>query len=205
MLRYIDFADRLSGWFGKSFGWLVMLMTIGMSYEVIVRYLFNSPTPWAYELSYIMYGTLFMVGGAYTLSQGGHVRGDFIYRLWPVRVQGTVDLVLYILFFFPGITALIFAGWKYASRSIGYGEVSSSSPAGIPIYQFKTILVLAGVLLFLQGIAQVFRCIIAIRTGVWLEPAHDVQETEILLAQEHGEEILHHPDHFDPPQGGTVR
>ncbi|WP_299359752.1 TRAP transporter small permease subunit [uncultured Paracoccus sp.] len=205
MLRYIDFADRLSGWFGKSFGWLVLLMTLGMSYEVIVRYLFNSPTPWAYELSFIMYGSLFMVGGAYTLSRGGHVRGDFIYRMWPVRVQGTIDLVLYVIFFFPGITALIFAGWKYAARSVGYGEVSASSPAGIPIYQFKSILVLAGILLFIQGIAQVFRSIIAIRTGVWHEATPDVEETEILLAQERGEELVHHPDHTHPPSGGTVR
>lgn len=203
MVRYIEFADRLSGWFGKSFGWLVMLMTLGMSYEVVVRYLFNSPTPWAYELSYIMYGTLFMVGGAYTLSRGGHVRGDFVYRLWPVRVQGGIDLTLYLLFFFPGVTALIFSGWKYASRSIGYGEVSSSSPAGIPIYQFKTILVLAGILLFLQGIAQMFRCIIAIRSGVWLEAESDVEETEILLMQERGEEILHHNEHNGPPPRGT--
>lgn len=200
MIGFIDFADRLSGWFGKSFAWLVMLMTFGMSYEVVVRYLFNSPTPWAYELSYIMYGSLFMVGGAYTLSRGGHVRGDFIYRMWPVRVQGTVDLILYVIFFFPGITALILAGWKYASRSIGYGEVSANSPAGIPIYQFKAIMVLAGVLLFIQGLAQVCRCIIAIRDGVWLEAEPDVEETEILLMQERGEDIAHNPDHVAPPR-----
>jgi len=198
MIRFIDFADRLSGWFGRSFAWLVLLMTLGMSYEVVVRYMFNNPTPWAYELSYIMYGSLFMVGGAYTLSRGGHVRGDFIYRMWPVRVQGIVDLILYLIFFFPGITALILAGWKYASRSIGYGEVSANSPAGIPIYQFKAIMVLAGVLLFIQGLAQVCRCIIAIRDGVWLEAEPDVQETEILLMQERGEEFAHHPDHNDP-------
>lgn len=192
MLRFIDLADRLSGWFGKSFGWLVVLMTLGMSYEVIVRYIFNSPTPWAYELSFMMYGTLFMVGGAYTLSRGGHVRGDFVYRMWPVRVQGTVDLILYLLFFFPGVTALIFAGWKYAARSVGYAEVSVSSPAGIPIYQFKAIIVLAGVLLFIQGIAQVMRCIIAIRDGVWHEARPDVEETEVLMAVERGEDAAHH-------------
>lgn len=198
MLGFIDFADRLSGWFGKSFAWLVVLMTLGMSYEVVVRYLFNSPTPWAYELSFIMYGTLFMIAGAYTLSRGGHVRGDFVYRMWPVRVQGTVDLILYLIFFFPGITALILAGWKYAARSVRYGEVSASSPAGIPIYQFKAVIVVAGALLFVQGLAQVCRCIIAIRDGVWLEAAPDVEETEILLMQEHGEDLAHHNDHTDP-------
>ncbi len=197
MLRFILFADQLSAWFGKSFAWLVMLMTLGMTYEVVVRYIFNNPTPWAYELSFIMYGALFMVGGAYTLSRNGHVRGDFIYRMWPVRMQGAVDLVLYFLFFFPGVTALIFSGWKYAARSVRYGEVSASSPAGIPIYQFKAVMVLAGALLFIQGIAQVLRCILAIRDGQWHEPAPDVEETEILAMQERGEDFIHHPDHIE--------
>jgi len=187
MQRYIHFADSLSAWFGKAFGWLVILMTFGMSYEVMVRYLFNRPTPWALDISFIMYGTLFMMGGAYTLSRGGHVRGDFLYRLWSDRTQAKVDLTLYVLFFFPGILALIFAGWKYASRSWGYAEVSVNSPAGIPIYQFKTVIVAAGILLLIQGIAQVFRCIICIREGKWPPIASDVEETEILLMKQAAE------------------
>jgi TRAP-type mannitol/chloroaromatic compound transport system permease small subunit len=134
-----------------------------------------------------MYGTLFMMGGAYTLSRGGHVRGDFIYRLWSDRTQAKVDLTLYFLFFFPGILALVFAGWKYASRSWGYAEVSVNSPAGIPIYQFKTVIVAAGLLLIIQGIAQVFRCIICIREGKWPPVASDVEETEILLMKQAAE------------------
>ena len=184
MIQYIRFADSLSAWFGKAFAWLILVMTFGMSYEVLVRYVFNAPTPWALDVSFIMYGTLFMMGGAYTLSRGGHVRGDFLYRLWQPRNQAKVDLVLYILFFFPGVTALIMAGWKYAARSWGYGEVSVNSPAGIPIYQFKAVIVAAGVLLFIQGIAQVFRCIHAIRTNVWLQADEDVLETEDLLMRE---------------------
>jgi len=184
MLGYIQFADRLSGWFGKAFAWLILVMAIGVGYEVVARYGFNAPTSWAFDLSYITYGTLFMMGGAYTLSRGGHVRGDFLYRLWQPRTQAKVDLVLYILFFFPGVTALICAGWKYASRSWGYGEVSINSPAGIPIYQFKSVIVAAGILLFIQGIAQVFRCILAIRTNEWLAADEDVFETEDLLMRE---------------------
>jgi TRAP-type mannitol/chloroaromatic compound transport system permease small subunit len=187
MQHYIRFADSLSAWFGKAFGWLIILMTFGMSYEVMVRYIFNRPTPWALDISFIMYGTLFMMGGAYTLSRGGHVRGDFIYRLWSERTQAKVDLTLYILFFFPGILALIFAGWKYASRSWGYAEVSVNSPAGIPIYQFKTVIVAAGILLLIQGIAQVFRCIICIREGQWPPIASDVEETETLLMKQAAE------------------
>ena len=131
-----------------------------------------------------MYGTLFMMGGAYTLSRGGHVRGDFLYRLWKPRTQATVDLVLYVFFFFPGVLALVFAGWEYAEKSWGYTEVSVNSPAGIPIYQFKTVIPVAGTLLVIQGIAQVFRCILCIREGAWREAEDDVQETEELLAKQ---------------------
>ncbi|MCF6369334.1 TRAP transporter small permease subunit [Rhizobium halophilum] len=184
MVAFIRFADSLSAWFGKAFAWLIVLMTFGTSYEVFVRYVVGRPTPWALDVSFIMYGTLFMMGGAYTLSRGGHVRGDFLYRLWKPRTQASVDLVLYLIFFFPGVTALIFAGWKYASRSWGYGEVSVNSPAGIPIYQFKMVIVAAGVLLFIQGIAQVLRCIRCIRDGEWIEAEEDVEETETLLIKE---------------------
>jgi TRAP-type mannitol/chloroaromatic compound transport system permease small subunit len=183
LIRFITFADRLSAWFGKAFGWLIVMMTLGMSYEVLVRYVFNAPTPWSLDVSFIMYGTMFMMGGAYTLSRGGHVRGDFIYRLWPVRVQAGVDLVLYLFFFFPGVTALILTGWKYSARSWGYGEVSVNSPAGVPIFQFKSVMVAAGILLFIQGLAQICRCILALREGTWRRAEEDVEETEVLLAK----------------------
>ena len=184
MTQIIRFADALSAAFGKAFAWLIIMMTLGTSYEVFVRYVLSNPTPWAFDVSFINYGKLFMMGGAYTLSRGGHVRGDFLYRLWPVRVQAAVDGLLYIIFFFPGVFALIFAGWKYASRSWQYGEVSVNSPAGVPIYQFKTVIVAAGILLAIQGIAQVFRCILAMRDGVWLAAAEDVEETEQLLMKQ---------------------
>lgn len=188
MLGFIRFADRLSAWFGKAFGWLIMLMTFGVSYEVLVRYVFNKPTPWSLDVSFIMYGTLFMMGGAYTLSRGGHVRGDFIYRTWAPRRQAMVDFVLYIFFFFPGILALTLTGWKYSSRSWGYGEVSINSPAGIPIYQFKSVMVAAGILLLIQGLAQVFRCILCMRDGYWTEAEEDVEETEAILIKQRAAE-----------------
>lgn len=187
MIRYIRFADSLSAWFGKSFGWLIILMTFGMSYEVLVRYFFNRPTPWALDISFMMYGTIFMMGGAYTLSRGGHVRGDFIYRTWQPKTQAKVDLALYFLFFFPGMLALVFAGWKYAARSWSYAEVSVNSPAGVPIYQFKTVIVVAGVLMMIQGLAQVCRCIHCIRTNTWLAAEEDVEETEQLLLKQAAE------------------
>src|SRR5918995_4486824 len=167
MIAYINFADRLSAWFGKVFAWAIMVMIVGITYEVFVRYLLRAPTSWAFDLSYIMYGTLFMMGGAYTLSRDGHVRGDFIYRLWRPRTQATVELVLYFLFFFPGVIALVVSGWRYVSRSWRYLEVSTMSPANIPIYQFKTVIIAAGILLVIQGIAQVFRCLICLRQGEW--------------------------------------
>lgn len=183
MLGYIRFADRLSAAFGKAFAWLIVLMTLGTSYEVVVRYLFNAPTPWSLDVSFIMYGTLFMMAGAYTLSRNGHVRGDFLYRLWPARTQAAVEFVLYIFFYFPGITALIVTGFKYSARSWGYGEVSVNSPAGIPIYQFKSVMVAAGILLFIQGIAQMMRCVLCMRDGYWTLPERDVRETDEVLIE----------------------
>ena len=186
MAGFIRFSDSLSAGFGKAFGWLIIMMTFGVSYEVFVRYVLNAPTPWSLDVSFIMYGTLFMMGGAYTLSRGGHVRGDFLYRLWRPRVQAGVDLVLYFFFFFPGVLALVFAGWKYAARSWQYGEVSVNSPAGIPIYQFKTVIVAAGLLLTVQGIAQVCRCILCLRDGEWMLARDDVEETEqLVMKQQH--------------------
>ena len=184
MLRFIEIADAISAWFGKAFAWCILIMTFGVGYEVFVRYVLRDPTSWAFDLSYMMYGTLFMIGGAYTLSRDGHVRGDFVYRLWRPTTQAKVEFVLYFLFFFPGVLALIVAGWKYASRSWRYGEVSVMSPANVPIFQFKTVIVAAGILLLIQGIAQVFRCVVCIKTGKWPEHAEDVEEMESILLKE---------------------
>lgn len=202
MEGYIRFADDLSAWFGKVFAWCIIVMAFGIGYEVVVRYAFTAPTPWAFDLSYMLYGTLFMMAGAYTLSRDGHVRGDFIYRLWQPRTQAGVELVLYFLFFFPGVLALVFAGWKYAARSWRYFEVSSNSPAGIPIFQLKSVIVAAGILLFIQGIAQVFRCVICLRTGEWLRAEEDVEETEKVLMQAQTLDVLKHgSEAIDIPSG----
>jgi len=192
MEAYIRFADNLSAWVGKAFAWCIVLMTFGVAYEVFVRYALRAPTSWAFDISYMMYGTLFMMAGAYTLSRDGHVRADVFYRFWPIRVQAGVELVLYFLFFFPGVLALIFAGWKYASRSIRFQEVSVMSPAGVPIFQFKTIIVAAGVLLFVQGVAQVFRCILTLRCGAWPAREGDVEELEDQLLKDHDRSVLAH-------------
>ncbi len=190
------FADRVSERFGKAFAWTIMLMAFGVGYEVLVRYVFNAPTSWAFDFSYIMYGTLFMMGGAYTLSRDGHVRGDFLYRLWKPRIQATVELVLYFLFFFPGILALVITGWKYAARSWRFLEVSVNSPAGIPVFQFKSIIVLAGTLLIIQGVAQVLRCILCIRTGEWLAHEEDIEELENVLRKDVATGHLDHATHM---------
>jgi TRAP-type mannitol/chloroaromatic compound transport system permease small subunit len=193
MHAFIRFADALSAALGKAFAWLIVLMTFGTAWEVFVRYVLGTPTSWAFDVSFIMYGALFMMGGAYTLSRGGHVRGDFLYRLWRPRTQAIVDLVLYLVFFFPGVIALIVVGFKYAARSWSYGEVSVNSPAGIPIFQFKSVMVAAGLLLLVQGIAQVMRCILCIRTGAWIVAEDDVDETEdVLIRKAHEAETGGH-------------
>ncbi len=193
MERYIIFADKISAWFGKAFAWLILVMTFGVGYEVFVRYVLRDPTSWAFDVSYMMYGTLFMMAGAYTLSRDGHVRGDFVYRLLKPKTQALIEFILYFLFFFPGVIALILAGWKYAARSWRFTEVSVMSPANVPIFQFKTVIIAAGILLLIQGIAQVFRCVICMRTNEW--PKHtedDVEEMEDVLLREHEREVLQH-------------
>jgi TRAP-type mannitol/chloroaromatic compound transport system permease small subunit len=193
MERFIFIIDSFTAWVGKAFAWLILLLSIGVAYEVFVRYALRDPTSWAFDISYMMYGTLFMMAGAYALARDAHVRGDVVYRLWKPKIQATVELILYFLFFFPGILAFIFAGADYAAESWSYnygtGEVSINSPAGVPISQFKTVIPIAGGLLLLQGLAQLARCIICIRTGEW--PAHleDVEEMEIALLQEKEDEL----------------
>jgi len=165
-----------------------MIMTLAMAYEVFVRYLLRDPTTWAFDFSYMMYGMLFMMAGAYTLSRDGHVRGDVLYRLWKPRTQARVEFVLYFLFFFPGILALVFAGWEYAAESWFYKEVSVMSPANVPIFQFKFIIPAAGALCFIQGIAQVCRCIVCMKTGEWPPHSEDVEEMETMLLHQHEDE-----------------
>lgn len=177
--------DQLSAWIGKCFGWMIMVLTLGVSYEVFVRYVLGAPTTWAFDLSYMTYGALLLLSGPYTLSRNGHVRGDVLYRLWPARTQASIDLVLYLIFFFPAVTALIFSGWTFAALSLRFRELSIFSPAGMPVFPLKTLLPVTGCLLFLQGIAEVLRCIICIRMGRWPTRLHDVEEMEsIILAQQ---------------------
>lgn len=194
MTGILYFIERLSAWVGKAFAWCILVLTFGYSYEVFMRYVLNDPTSWAFDISYTMYGALFMMGGAYTLSRNGHVRGDVFYRLWKPRTQAYVELVLFILFFFPGIAALTFAGADYALESWSYrpygpagppGEISTNSPAGVPIAPLKTILPVAAAFMLLQGIAESLRCVLCIRDGVWPKRLHDVEEMEIaILAQQ---------------------
>ncbi|MGQ0665059.1 MAG: TRAP transporter small permease subunit [Pseudomonadota bacterium] len=190
MTRFLLFIDLVSTWVGKCAAWLILVLTFAVSYEVFVRYVVSRPTTWAYDVSYMTYGALFLMAGAYTLSRNGHVRGDMVYRLWPARVQATVDLVLYLIFFFPGVLALIYSGFLFARMSWLFKEVSIFSPAGAPIFPLKSLIPLTGVLLFLQGVAEVIRCILCLRTGAWPKRLHDVEETEsvILHEREHAAE-----------------
>ena len=187
MTRILHFIDSLSAWAGKSFAWCIVVLTFSTCYEVFMRYVLNAPTVWAFDMSVQMYGALFMMGGAYALSQDAHVRGDVLYRLMSIKTQAKIDLVLYILFLAPGALALIYYGYSFAEDSWFYKEVSWSSPARIQIYFFKTLIPIAGTLLLLQGIAEAVRCVICIQTGAWPPRLHDVQETETRLLKEQEE------------------
>jgi TRAP-type mannitol/chloroaromatic compound transport system permease small subunit len=178
--------DRLSKAVGHAFSWCIIILTFGTAYEVFVRYVLRDPTSWAFDMSYIMYGALFLMAGAYTLSRNGHVRGDVFYRLWPQRVQAGIELTLYFLFFFPGVISFMVAGWSYGTESMRLREVSVNSPVGVPIWQLKMLIPAAGFFLTLQGIAEVLRCILCLRDGAWPARLHDVEELEAALQKEHG-------------------
>ena len=177
MQRVLLWIDRLNAFLGQAFGWSILALTLVVCFEVFARYLFGAPTTWAFDISYMLYGVLFMMAGAYTLSRNAHVRGDFLYRNWSPRRQAWMDLVLYIIFFFPGIVALIVAGTIEADNSWLRDE-RTNSPATMPLYWFKTVIPVVGVLMLLQGVVEVVRCLLCIRTGKWPLRLRDVEETE---------------------------
>jgi TRAP-type mannitol/chloroaromatic compound transport system permease small subunit len=182
--RFIYGVDQLSKSVGHAFAWCIVILTLGTCYEVFVRYVLNEPTSWAFDMSYTLYGGMFFMAGAYTLSRGGHVRADMFYRLWRPRIQASVELVLYILFFFPGVTALVYSGWGYGFDSMKIREVSVNSPAGVPIWPLKMLIPVGASLLTLQGIAEVLRCIQCLREGRWLARLHDVEELDRQLIEQ---------------------
>jgi TRAP-type mannitol/chloroaromatic compound transport system permease small subunit len=183
--RFIYGIDQLSKTVGHAFAWLLMILTLGTTYEVVVRYIFNAPTSWAFDFSYLMYGAMFFMAGAYTLSRGGHVRADMFYRLWQPKTQAVVELVLYVIFFFPGVLALVISGWDYGWTSMRIRESSVNSPAGVPIWPLKMLIPFGAMLLTLQGVAEVLRCVICIRANEWPARLHDVEELEKQILAEH--------------------
>lgn len=174
-------VDSISTWVGKTFGWCILILTFTTSYEVFARYVFGAPTDWAFDASYMLYGALFMMAGAYTLARNGHVRGDFLYRAWEPRTQAQLDLVLYFLFFFPGMLAMIYSGFGFAKMSWMMNEHSSASPNGPIVWPFKWLIPITGCLMVLQGIVEVIRCVQCINTGDWPQRLHDVEELDKMI------------------------
>lgn len=186
--RLIYQVDRLNKAVGHAFAWCLVVLTLGTVYEVFVRYALRNPTSWAFDLSYLMYGAVFYMAGAYTLARGGHVRADMFYRKWSSRTQAVVELVLYAVFFFPGILALVYAGSAYGLESMRLREVSVNSPAGMPIWPLKMMIPFGAALLVLQGAAEVLRCLVCLKTGDWPARLHDVEELETQIISQHAAE-----------------
>jgi len=184
MQRLIYAIDQLNKTIGHAFAWCIVILTFGTCYEVFVRYALDDPTSWAFDMSYLMYGAVFFMAGAYTLSRGGHVRADMFYRLWRPRTQATVELILYVTFFFPGILALVYSGWSYGFESTRILEVSVNSPAGVPIWPLKMMIPIGAILMALQGLAEVLRCAQCLRDGQWTPRMHDVEELEKQILEE---------------------
>ena len=171
-------VDRLSTWIGQAFAWLIVLLTLMICGEVFSRYVLNDPHDWALNAQIMMYGTLFMMAGAYTLAKSGHVRGDVLYGFFQPRTQASIDLVLYIVFFLPGIVALTWAGWSYANESLAIREKTFSATP-LPLYPFKFIVPLAGAILLLQGLVEIVRCVLCLRDGEWPSREQDVEEVDV--------------------------
>jgi TRAP-type mannitol/chloroaromatic compound transport system permease small subunit len=171
-------VDRASTWLGQAFAWLIVALTGLVTWEVFSRYAFNRPHDWALDAQIMLYGTLFMMAGAYTLAKNNHVRGDVLYSFFRPRTQAWVDLVLYVLFFLPGIVALTWAGWNYAMEALAIREQTFSATP-LPLYPFKFVIPLAGAMLLLQGIVEIVRCVSCIRTGEWPSRGQDVEEVDV--------------------------
>ena len=171
--------DKISTFVGQAFSWLIVSLTFMISWEVFSRYVLDKPHSWAFDVMIMMYGTLFMMAGAYTLAKAGHVRGDVLYGFFEPRTQATLDLILYILFFIPGVFAMTYAGYFFAAESWAMNEHSSITAEGPPIYPFKIMLPLAGAFLLLQGIVEIIRCVICIQQGAWPSRAEDVEEVDV--------------------------
>lgn len=181
--RVLHTIDGISTWTGKAAAWLIVGLTFLVCAEVFKRYVLNMPTAWIFDASNMLYGTLFMIGGAYTLAQNAHVRGDFLYGSMKPRTQATFDLMLYVTFFLPGVAALAYAGWDYAVLSFRIDEHSNITADGPPVWQFKFMIPLAGALLLLQGAAEIARCVICLRTGSWPTRLKDVSEIDVIEDQ----------------------
>jgi TRAP-type mannitol/chloroaromatic compound transport system permease small subunit len=179
MQNTLLFVDRINTWIGQVFAWCALILTLFVSYEVFSRYAFGDPHSWAFDVMNMLYGTLFMMAGAYTLSKNGHVRGDVLYGFFPPRLQASLDLTLYIVFFIPGVVALAWAGYNYASESWVINEHSTITADGPPIYPFKAIIPFAGACLLIQGFVEIARCIICVKQGEWPSRQQDVEEVDV--------------------------
>jgi TRAP-type mannitol/chloroaromatic compound transport system permease small subunit len=179
MQKLLLFVDKISTFVGHAFSWLIVLLTLHVSWEVFSRYVLDNPRAWAFDGMIMLYGTLFMMAGAYTLAKGGHVRGDVLYGFFEPRTQATIDLVLYFVFFLPGVIALTYAGYFYAAESWAINEHSNITADGPPIYPFKTVIPLAGAFLLLQGVVEIIRCVICLRQGEWPSREEDVEEVDV--------------------------
>jgi len=179
MQKLLLFVDKISAWVGHVFSFFIVALTLQVSWEVFSRYVLDAPHAWAFDVMIMLYGTLFMMAGAYTLSRNGHVRGDVLYGFFLPRTQATIDLILYIVFFLPGVIALTYAGYFYAAESWAIRESSNITSEGPPYYPFKTVIPVAGALVLMQGIVEIIRCVICIRVGEWPSPEEDVEEVDV--------------------------
>ena len=175
LLRTIRIIDTFTEWSGKTIAWMIIPMVVGVTWEVIARYGFNAPTLWAFDMTYMLYGSLFMLGAAYALLRGAHIRTDFFWEKFSDRTKGVIDAVAYVCFFFPALLVLLWVGWGEFSHSFGLRETSEQTAWRPPIYPFKGVVPLAALLLLIQGVSEFLKSLYAARTGTALTKTEAIQ------------------------------
>lgn len=175
LLAVIRNIDGFTDWTGTIISWLSVPLVLGVAYEVAARYLFNAPTVWAYDMTYMLYGTLFMLGAAYALHKGAHIRTDFFWEKFSTRKKGWIDAISYVVFFFPSLIMLFLISWHEFHYAYAINETSDQTPWRPVLWPFKFVVPLACLLLLIQGVSELLKSIYMVRTGIELEHKEKVE------------------------------
>ncbi len=175
LIRTVRVIDKFTDTTGTWISWLNVPLVLIVAYEVFARYAFDAPTIWSFDLTYMLYGTIFMLGAAFALHKGAHIRTDFFFEKWSIKTKGIIDSVAYVVFFFPSILVFGWVGWTEGYYAFSIGEVSEQTPWRPILWPFKMVIPLACLLLLIQGVSETIKSVYAWRTGIELEHKEKIE------------------------------